>query len=68
MTIYCGRSAVSDAHLVATRTGVLLAKTVRRFGRDDPRRHDVQLFLAMRGTPWDMQTKRSAPVSGLRAA
>ena len=68
MGIYCGRSVISDTHIVATRQRTYLVKTVRRFPLDDPRRYDVQLFLAMKGTPWDASAQRSAPETGLRAA
>ena len=66
--IYCGRSAIDDSHIVSTRQRTFTVKTVRRFARDDAHRYDAQLFLAMKGAPWDSAAARSAPDTGMRAA
>ena len=50
-----GRKAKSDIH-VGTREGTFIARTIRSVLPSD--RHDIQMLLAMRGTPWSMRTGR----------
>ena len=52
--VWLGRSANSDSHIVGTRSGTLLVRSVRRLGKEG--RYNVQELLAMRGTPARMST------------
>ena len=51
-----GRETKSDVHVLGTRQGTFTARTIRRHPPSE--RHDFQLLLAMRGTPWSMTTGR----------
>ena len=44
-----GRSQTSNAHLIGTRVGIVVARTIRRLPTSE--REDSSLMVAMRGTP-----------------
>ena len=47
--LYLGRSQTSNAHLLGTRVGIVVARTVRRL--PSTKREETSLVLAMRSTP-----------------
>ena len=47
--LWLGRTMASNAHIVGTRSGALLVRTVRRLPPSE--REDGELVIAMRGTP-----------------
>ena len=54
--IWLGGDAKSDMHVVGTQQGSFTTRTIRNLPPSE--RHDIQLLLAMRGTPWSMRTGR----------
>ena len=49
MVLWLGRSQTSNAHLIGTRVGIVVARSVRRLPPSE--REDSNLVVAMRGTP-----------------
>ena len=47
--LWLGRSQTSNAHLIGTRVGIVVARTIRRLPASE--REDSNLVVAMRGTP-----------------
>ena len=47
--LWLGRSQTSKAHLIGTREGIVVARTIRRLPASE--REDSNLVVAMRGTP-----------------
>ena len=47
--LWLGRSQTSNAHLIGTRVGIVVARTIRRLPTSE--REDSNLVVAMRGTP-----------------
>ena len=47
--LWLGRSQISNAHLIGTRVGIVVARTIRRLPASE--REDSNLVVAMRGTP-----------------
>ena len=47
--LWLGRSQTSNAHLVGTRVGIVVARTIRRPPTSE--REDSNVVVAMRGTP-----------------
>ena len=47
--LWFGRSQISNAHLIGTRVGIVVARTIRRLPASE--REDSNLVVAMRGTP-----------------
>ena len=62
--VYCGGSSKNDAHIIANRKGTFTVKSVRRLPEDQ--RYDTQLFLAMKGTPWNPTGTSAAPAPDTR--
>ena len=50
-----GRSAKSDAHLIGTATGVVMARTVKQTTEEES--SDMEIFQAMRWAPWKLSVK-----------
>ena len=49
MVWWLGRSQTSNAHLIGTRVGIVVARTIRHLPASE--REDSNLVVAMRGTP-----------------
>ena len=47
--LWLGRSQTGNAHLIGTRVGIVVARTIRRLAASE--REDSNLVVAMRGTP-----------------
>ena len=47
--LWLGRSQTSNAHLIGTRVGIVVARTIRRLPASE--REDSNLVVAVRGTP-----------------
>ena len=47
--LWLERSQTSNAHLIGTRVGIVVARTIRRLPASE--REDSNLVVAMRGTP-----------------
>ena len=47
--LWLGRSQTGNAHLIGTRVGIVVARTIRRLAASE--REEANLVVAMRGTP-----------------
>lgn len=53
--VWLGRAQKSDAHIIGTRLGIVLARAVGRLPSSE--QEDAQLVMAMRGTPAQMRPR-----------